>query len=278
MSAAPVVVAGKVLNHRRDSIHTITAARDASYLLRAVKAAPFVAGLALAYIQQILDQLQLGACVGNGVALNLQAAMALAGVPNPDLVARLWVYWLGRSYDHDTGDDVGAQIGNAFTGVELYGMAPEKVWPYVISTFRGPPPPECYRAAYDFKPRGHRLNSSGNQLIEDITTALGQGRLVTFGSAVSEDYCENAFDPTAPLQAPKGSDIAGLHCENIVDRVPSGAFRIGNSWGLGWGGPAGNFTGGFSLFSEDFILDGNTGDFWVADLVPTTNITDGGAP
>ena len=277
--SSSVVVNGRVLNHRPDSVHVIKKARDAGPLLRAVKTAPFVAGLALAHILSVLDQESLGACTGNGAAQNFRAAMSLMGIANPALVARLWLYWLGRVFDNDTGTDAGAQIGNVFLGAEIYGMTPETVWPYDISTYQGPPPPECYRAAYDFKPQAHRINSTGSQLIDDITAALGQGRLVTFGSAVSEAYCQNAFDPTVALQAPTGADIAGLHCENIGDRIPSGAFTISNTWGLGWGGPAGNFTGGFSTFSEDYLLDRNSGDFWVCDLVPTTNIVDpaGGA-
>ncbi|HEV3059761.1 MAG TPA: C1 family peptidase [Vicinamibacterales bacterium] len=275
--SSSVIVHGRVLNHRRDDVHTIKAARDAGPLLRAM-AAPFIAGLALAWIQQIVDQLQLGACTGNSTAVNLEAALARAGVPNPARVARLWLYWLGRVFDHDTGDDAGAQIGNVWLGAEMYGIAPETVWPYDITTFRGPPPPECYRAAYDFKPQGHRLNSTGDQLLEDITTALGQGRLVTFGSAVSNAYCSNSFDATVPLQAPTGADIAGLHAQNVADRNPDGSFKVANNWGTNWGGPAGKFPGGFSTYSVDYMLDSNTSDLWVCDLVPSTNIVDPPAP
>jgi hypothetical protein len=271
-----VVVSGRVLNHRPDNVHTIKAARDASPLLKAARAVPFVSGLALAHIVSILDQGQIGSCTGNGAAQNFRAAMHRAGVTSPSLVARLWLYWLGRSYDHDTGDDAGAQIGNVFIGAEKYGMPPETTWPYDISTFKGPPPPECYRAAFDFMPKGNRINSVGSALIDDITTALGQGRLVTFGSAVSEAYCSNSFDASVPLQAPKGSDIAGLHCENIVDCNADGSFKICNSWSEGWGGPAGTFTGGFSTFSPDYLLDFNSGDFWLVDLVPSTDIVDAG--
>lgn len=270
------VVSGWVLNHKRDSAKTVATARDVGPLLLRAKAAPFVAGLALAHIQQILNQQSLGACVGNGTALSLQAAMSLAGVPNPALAARLWIYWLGRSYDHDTGEDAGAQIGNAFTGVELYGAPSESVWPYDITTFKGPPPPECYRAAFDFKPLGHRISSTGSKLIDDITAALGAGKLVTFGSAVSNDYCSNSFDPTVPLQAPSGSDIAGEHCQNVTVPNPDSSFKIANSWGLDWGGPAGQFSGGFSTYSADYLLNQNSGDFWLWDLVPTTNIVDAG--
>jgi hypothetical protein len=276
VSASPIIVAGKVLNHKRDTAQTIRNARDAGPLLRGVKAAPFVPGLVLPHILSILDQGQLGACTGNGAAQNFRIAMHLAGVTNPLLVSRLWLYWLGRSYDHDTGEDNGAQIGNVFTGAELYGMPNEALWAYDITTFKGPPPPECYRGGFDFKPQGHRINSTGDQLINDVTAALGQGRAVTFGSAVSNAYCSNAFDPTVPLQAPSGSDIAGEHCENVVDRNADGSFKILNSWGESWGGPVGVFAGGSSTFSEDYLLDENSSDFWVVDLVPTTNIVDAG--
>lgn len=271
-----VVVNGRVLNHKRDSVHVIKSSRDAIHLLRAEasRAVPFVAGLALAWIQAIVDQLQLGACTGNSSAVNFCAAMARAGVMSPELTSRLWLYWLGRSFDHDTANDDGAMIGNVWLGAEMYGLPPETLWPYNIATFRGPPPAECYRAAFDFKPQGHRLNSTGSALIDDITAALGDGRLVTFGSAVSEAYCSNSFDPFKPLQAPKGSDIAGLHAQNIADRNPDGSFLVANNWGLNFGRGAGKFSGGFSTYSEDYMLDFNSSDFWVVDMVPNTDLAD----
>lgn len=272
MSSHAVVVSGRVLNHRPDSVHVVKAARDASTML--ARGTAFVAGLALAFIASVLDQFQLGACTGNGAAQNFRAAMRRAGVTNPALVSRLWLYWLGRAFDHDTANDDGAQIGNVFLGAERYGMPPETTWPYDVATFRGPPPPECYRAAFDFMPRAHRINSVGSRLIDDVTAALGQGLLVTFGSAVSEAYCSNAFDASKPLQAPRGADVAGLHCENVADRDPDGSFKICNSWGEDWGGPAGNFRGGFSTFSPDYLLDSNSSDFWVVDLVPRTDVVD----
>lgn len=269
-----VVVSGRVLNHQPDSVHVIKASRDASPLLKALRAVTFVQGAALAWIQAIVDQLQLGACTGNSTAVNLTALLARAGVPNPALVCRLWLYYLGRAFDHDTANDDGAQIGNVWLGAEMYGMPPESVWPYDPSTFKGPPPPECYRAAFDFMPKGHRLNSTGSQLIDDITAALADGRLVTFGSAVSNAYCSGSFDPTVPLNAPTGADIAGLHAQNVADRNPDGAFAIANNWGTSWGAPRGKFPGGFSLYTPDYLLDGNSGDFWVGDIVPSTNIVD----
>ncbi len=94
---------------------------------------------------------------------------------------------------------------------------------------------------------------------------------MTFGSAVSNDYCNNNFDPTKPLSPPRGSEIAGLHCENLA-AFKGDAFKVLNSWSADWG------DGGYATFSSDFLLDVNSRDFWILDLVPNTLIVDGGAP
>lgn len=270
------IVNGKVLNHVPDSWSTVKRSRSARALLRAAGAPPPQPGLAKPHVLSILDQGQLGSCTGNGTAQAIRAAQHLAGVASPSLVSRLWLYWLGRSFDHDTGDDAGAQIGNVFLGGEMYGLGPEDLWPYSDDSsangpFKGPPPAEMYRAAFDAIAtfRAHRLDSTGDALLDDVRAALGQGRLVVFGSAVSNEYCQNAFDPSAPLDPPAPTDVAGLHCECFDDFDPNGNwFEVVNSWGPGWG------NGGRSLFKPSYLLDSNSSDFYVVDAAPPSSLVD----
>jgi hypothetical protein len=268
------VVAGKVLNHKPDSWHVVRGARSARALVKAV-ATPRP-GQARPHVLSILDQGQLGACTGGGTTQTVRAAQHLAGVAAPALIARLWAYWLGRSFDHDTANDDGAQIGNVFAGLEMYGLCPETVWPYnddagPNGTFRGPPRPEAYRAAYDSIAafRAHRLDSQGEALLDDIRALLDAGRLVVFGSAVSEAYCQNAFDPSKPLDAPTSSNIAGLHCQAIGDFSADGSsFDIVNDWNEGWG------NAGWAKYKPAYLLDGNSSDFWAVDSTPLNSIVD----
>lgn len=266
------IVAGRVLNHVPDSWKTIQAARPAAKLLARADAVPEpLPGVARPHVLSILDQGQIGSCTGNGTAQAIRAAQHLAGVAAPTLASRLWLYWLGRCYDHDTANDDGAQIGNVFLGGETYGLTPETVWPYDTSTFKGPPAPEAWRAAYDAIAafRAHRINSQGDNLLADVREALGQGRLVVFGSAVSNEYCSNAFDATVPLAPPSGGDIAGLHCQCIGDFSADGAgFDVVNSWSEGWG------NAGWSRYSPAYLTDQNSSDFWVVDATPASPLVD----
>lgn len=275
------VVAGKVLNHKPDSWATRAKARPARKLLARAGAAP-KPGQARPHVLSITNQGRLGACTGGGTTQAVRGAQHLEGVASPPLVSRLWAYYLGRLFDHDTGDDAGAQIGNVVRGLELYGLCPETVWPYnddpsSAGTFRGPPPAESYRAAYDSIAsfRAHRIESEGEALLYDCREALGQGRLVIFGSAVSNAYCENAFDPSRPLEAPSDSNIAGLHCECLGDFSADGSFDVVNDWDVGWGNL------GWSKFSSGYLLDKNSSDFYIIDAAPLVPLVDdvtGGTP
>lgn len=270
-----VYVAGRPLSHIPDSPAVIRRARSARHLLGATFDTP-TPGLARPHVLSILDQGRLSACTGGGTAQAVRAAQHLAGVPAPPLLSRLWAYYLGRAFDHDTASDDGAMIGNVFLGLEDYGLCPEAVWPYnddptPAGTFRGPPPPEAWRAAYDSIKafRAHRLDSTGDALLDDVRAALSQGRLVVFGSAVSEEYCSNAFDASVPLAPPQGADVAGLHCQCIGDFAGDGSsFDIVNDWNVNWG------NAGWSKYGPDYLLDENSSDFWCVDAGPLTPLVD----
>lgn len=221
-------------------------------------------------ILDILDQGGLGSCVGNGVTQAGRAEMVRAGAVGPALGSRLWVYYLARAADHDTANDDGCQIHNAAAAIARYGLPPEEVWPY--SDANGPsapfakmPSPEAWRAAFDatFGLREHRITSSGAARVDDVKRALGQGRVVVFGTDVSEDFCAGRFDPTVPLDPPVGQKIAGGHCRVYVSHDARGV-KVANSWSAGWG------DGGYSIDSWDYVTWSGTTDLWVFDAMPRT--------
>lgn len=270
------VVAGRVLNHKPDSWAVARAQRNAKALLAAGPQS-FTPHLARPHVLSILNQLQLGSCTGHAIVQALRALQHLLGLAAPPLVSRLWTYYLGRWFQHDTANDDGAMIGNDVLGLEMYGLCPETIWPYSDDTdpknplgFRGPAPPDAWRAAYDTIKwlAAHRINSAGDQLLDDVRAALTQGRLVVFGSAVSEAFCHGSFDATKPLLPPSDADIAGLHAECVGDFDLAGNFDIVNSWGEDFG------NAGWWKATPDYLLDKNSSDFYVFDRAPTTAVVD----
>jgi hypothetical protein len=219
-------------------------------------------------IVEILDQGGLGSCVAHGTAQAARAEMVRAGDAAPPLGSRLWIYYMARAYDHDTANDDGTQIHNAFTAVAKYGMPAEAVWPYSDDSSPGAPfarmpPPDAFWAALDakFTFRMHRISSTGYARVDDVKRALGQRRLIVMGTDVSEEFCAGQFDATVPLDPPVGLALAGGHCRAYVGHDARGV-RVVNSWGPFWQDQ------GYSIDSWDYVTWANTGDLWVFDAAP----------
>lgn len=219
-------------------------------------------------VLDVLNQGGLGSCVGNGTNQAARAEMIRTGAKTPPLGSRLWTYYLARAYDHETAYDYGTQIHHAFAALARYGLPPEEIWPYSDddapgALFSRMPSPDAWRAAFDAKLglRAHRIMSAGRSRVDDVKRALGQRRLVVFGTAVSYEFCSGAFDPAVPLPPPVDLPIAGGHCMAVVDHVGD-SFRVVNSWSEDWG------NGGFWQMSADYLSWVETNDLWVFDSIP----------
>lgn len=218
-------------------------------------------------VPEILNQGGLGSCVAHGTAAAARAAMIVAGAVSPPLVSRLWLYYVARAYDHDTANDDGTQIHNAFAAIAKYGVPAESLWTYDDDSSPGAkfaqmPAPEAWMgldAAFGF--RMHRITSTGYARVDDVKRALGARKLVTFGTDVSQDFCAGLFDPTVPLPPPVGLALAGGHCRAWVGHDARGARAL-NSWSSAWG------DAGYSIDSWDWVAWRDTGDLWCFDAAP----------
>ena len=239
-----------------------------SSVLAKIKAAPTSSNLALTCD---LDQGNLGSCQSNGPAqIVYMAMMKLGGVAF--ILARLWLYRCIRYIEGTLNQDSGGSVGDAFIILAKKGIPSETIWPYDISRFKDDPGPSVDRFAYDSRGNigiNYRpISSTGETLLTDIEKACTAGYGITFGCAVSNDFCST--QPSGTVQGPhSNSEVAGGHCMSVVghDRL-NRRLLVKNSWGRKWGDP----TAGPGCFWMDYawFVDPNYGasDIWIVTAVP----------
>lgn len=217
----------------------------------------------------IVDQGQLGSCVGNGVARCLEYEAARQGEPMVT-PSRLFIYYGARAIEGTVGQDAGAQIRDGIKVVASDGTPPETDWPYDISQFAVKPSAEAYVAATGHEAIQYRsivVNGPG----APMRTALAAGLPIVFGFSVPASFEDGSWNPaTSPLPLPGPADqIIGGHCVVITGydftctkfAVP--AFQCDNSWGADWG-TAGRFWMAWDWFDP---WRGLASDLWVIERV-----------
>lgn len=261
----------RALGWKKDAPKPQGAKPDRSARARLGTAPPPFAASARQYILDVLDQLQLGSCVANGTAQALRAAMVKEGIANPPLASRLWIYYLARAIDHDTNNDDGTQIRNAFTAITRLGFPPESVWPYSDDTsspnspFRTMPPTEAFNKAYDQRANAltvyERLPDGDATRADDIKRAIAAGHCVVFGTTVSEAFCQGQLG-SGPIGPPKNQPVAGGHCM-VFAEYEGDVFRVVNSWSKDFG------KDGWVEFDIDYVNWSETNDLWICSYAPT---------
>jgi hypothetical protein len=160
-----------------------------------LKVAPIVTEASV--ITTCVNQLELGACVGNSVAVGLQTemtrALALPFGQFVELPSRLYLYGLARGRIGTYGEDSGAMISDAFYGATKLGFPPESAWSYPAkgSSFEeqlakctADMDTMVYHRAADQKlvKGAYRLASTGQELADDIARAIALGQVVAWGT------------------------------------------------------------------------------------------------
>lgn len=224
-------------------------------------------------VLSVLDQGGMSSCVANAVCQAVRASMFRAAptVAPPPLGSRMFVYWFARAYSHETNNDSGTYIRDAFAALNKFGLPPESAMPYVDDgkSFAKMPPGGALRAAYDqHSPTAYyRIDETGYARLDAVKRALAQGFLVPFGTLVSNDFCAGKLPDGGLVLPPVLGPIAGGHAMAIVgfdDRGSAPHFTVVNSWGEGWG----NADPGFWLMSPEYLMWTETTDLWLAEAIP----------
>ena len=98
----------------------------------------------------IYNQLDIGSCVGNGVAGTYQFEEIKQGKEN-FIPSRLFIYYNARALEGTINEDSGCSIRDGIKTAVSDGVCPEIMWPYKTCKFKAKPSTESYKAALDYQ-------------------------------------------------------------------------------------------------------------------------------
>ncbi|HPW17495.1 MAG TPA: C1 family peptidase [Candidatus Aminicenantes bacterium] len=218
------------------------------------------------------DQGALGSCTAQAGAGVIEYYERKAFGRHID-ASRLFLYKATRNLMKAKGDS-GAFLRTTMGAMVLFGVPPEKYWPYSDAgeAFDREPPAFCYAFAQSYRTllyyRHDPAGADRSDVLDRLKAHLAAGHPAMFGFTVYSSI--DQAEATGRIPVPHGRErVEGGHAVVAMGyddamaianaaggEACRGALLVRNSWGKGWG------EAGYGWLPYAYVLRGLAEDFW----------------